>query len=133
MRFTRTITLLVAAFTAALLGLTLAPADATATATAERALPVRPITIKVEQIAASSSGVKVAIKGKAKAWKRKPVILQKFKGGAWHAIDRTRTNRRGHYRFTKWLGVGTHKFRVKVKRAGGYRTSYSAVAGGTVS
>lgn len=126
----RATTAVAATVTAAALAFTAAPATAGENA---RALPEREITIDVDQIDATPNAVKVAITGKATDWPNKKVTLQTRKGGEWKPVDTTKTNDNAKYRFTRWLKTGTHKFRVKTAKGGGYKTSYSPVFSGTVT
>jgi 5-hydroxyisourate hydrolase-like protein (transthyretin family) len=126
----RVLTSLVAAVTATLLALTAAPATADQS---DRALPEREITIDIQQTDATTNGVKVKILGTATDWANKKVTLQKKQSGNWKAIANKKTNDKGKYVFKEFLKRGTHKFRVKTKKGGGYKTSYSPIAGGTVS
>ncbi len=63
-----------------------------------------------------------AIKGKASGPKRRTVALQVKWADGWHTIDKTRTKRKGKYRFTgsfDWYGA--HKLRVLVPQKKRFR------------
>ena len=66
-----------------------------------------------------------AIKGKASGPRRKVALQVKWADG-WHTIDKTRTKRKGKYRFTQTRGSVLYVFRALIKKQGGY--PYSAGA-----
>ncbi|MBM9460981.1 hypothetical protein JK386_13855 [Nocardioides sp. zg-536] len=124
MRVARIITVLLAAFTATMLGLTLAPANAAAP-TGERA--TRHVVDPLTAAEIRNSG-KFYVKGKARTAKGKVVYLQsKRKGQNWRTVKKTRSSKAsGYFRMTFRGKCGTY-FRVIVKKSGGYATNRTKI------
>ncbi|MBS4751972.1 hypothetical protein KG112_04020 [Nocardioides sp. zg-ZUI104] len=125
MRVARIITVLLAAFTATMLGLTLAPANAAAPTGAERA--TRHVVAPIEAAEIRNSG-KFYVKGKARTAKGKVVYLQsKRKGQNWRTVKKTRSSKSsGYFRMT-FRGKCKTYFRIIVKKSGGYATNRTKI------
>lgn len=121
----RIVIALIAMFSAGLLAVTTAPADArdttitsrdtstTASHAAERGRI--PLTIHHEIV----NDTRLKVNGQARNWRRKTVLLQRKRGqnGAWRVVERDRTTRQGRYLFgsAPVPGGGAHYFfRTKV-------------------
>ncbi|KAA1428374.1 hypothetical protein [Nocardioides antri] len=118
---------LIAMFSAALLAVTAAPADArdttsitsskdAAASAAENAERGRiRLTIHGEIV----NNTRLKINGQARGWRSKPVLLQRKRGlnGAWRVVERDRTTREGRYLFASAPvpRSGRYYFRTKVK------------------
>ncbi|WP_418060494.1 hypothetical protein [Pimelobacter simplex] len=132
MRITRIITAFVAAFTAAMLGLTMAPspANAAAAVAGERALPKHQL--------ANVNAPKYPIDGRRKflfeadavTYKGKKVVLQrKMKGKKrWVTINKKRTNATsGHFKFT-YKGFCGARYRIVLKKTASHATTKGTIS-----
>ena len=119
MRFTRSITLLVAALTAALLGLTTAPSQAAPSA-AERAAAPYHVINNLDAGEIRNTG-RFKVKGNAVTYKGKKVILQrKNPHASWRTYKKqTTAASTGHFKIT-FRGRCNSKWRIVLKASGGY-------------
>lgn len=121
MRMTRIITAFVAAFTAAMLGLTMAPSQA-ATGTADRAAAAPQHQIANLKAGEIRNSGRFYAKGNAVTYKGKKIILQRKNKGArkWTVAQKQRTNATtGKFKF-KFRGKCGSKWRLVLKPSGGY-------------
>jgi hypothetical protein len=119
MRFTRTITLLVAALTATLLGLSVAPSQA-APSVGQTAAVQYHVVNNLSAGEIRNSG-KFKVSGNAITYKGKKVILQrKNPGGAWRTYTRKATSvTTGHFRI-RFDGRCGSAWRIVLKASGPY-------------
>ena len=120
MRITRIMTAFVAAFTAAMLGLTMAPSQA-ATGVADRAAAAPKHQIANLKAGKAAKG-RFYAKGNAVTYKGKKIVLQRKNKGArkWTTAQKQRTNpTTGRFKF-KFRGKCGSKWRIVLKASGGY-------------
>ncbi|GAA3524806.1 hypothetical protein [Nocardioides daeguensis] len=122
MRFTRTITVLLAAVTAVLLGLTTAPSGATASTaagvSAERTLGPHPVDYTANEI--RNTG-RFKVKGYAATYQGGKIKLQqKKRGGNWRNFKKDRARVGDGFFQIKFDGPCWSKYRLVLKAANGY-------------
>lgn len=120
MRITRIITAFVAAFTAAMLGLTMAPSQA-ATGTADRAAAPQHQIPNLQAGEIRNTG-RFYAKGNAVTYKGKKIILQRKNKGArsWSTVQKQRTDASTGRFKVKFRGKCGSKWRLVLKASGGY-------------
>ncbi len=122
MRITRIVTALVAAFTAAMLGFTLAPANAAAAPVATKAA-AKPKHVIENLSAGKASARKFYAKGNAVTFKGKKIKLQRqLKGSSrWVTVQQKKTKpANGKFNF-KFSGKCGTKFRLVLKATSTYK------------
>ncbi|WP_377325010.1 hypothetical protein ACFJIY_08665 [Pimelobacter simplex] len=120
MRITRIITAFVAAFTAAMLGLTMAPSQA-ATGVSDRAAATPKHQIQNLQAGEIRNSGRFYAKGTAVTYRGKKILLQRKNKGArnWNTVQKKRTAASGNFQF-KFRGKCGSKWRLVLKASGGY-------------
>lgn len=116
MRFTRIVTVLVAAFTAAMLGLTMAPSNAHASVGERAAAGTTPHVVKYKAKEIRNSG-RFVVKGKATTYLGKKVKLQRANKGSkkYRTFKQDRTNKStGKFKMT-FDGPCGSKYRIVLK------------------
>jgi curli biogenesis system outer membrane secretion channel CsgG len=120
MRFTRTVTALIAIFTAALLGLTAAPTQAVAPVSGEVAARVKHSIPNLKAGEIRNSG-RFYVKGNAVTYPKGKIKLERKRKGAksWTKVQVKKTSSTGRFKFKFDDRCGT-KFRLVLKARGGY-------------